>query len=93
MIALTENRSTARGRNTPIPPDAGPTPPPMLLTAIFPNRYVQGAGALESFADHAKVLGQKLLVIAGGTARRDVVPALRERSTAAGLTLAVEAPI
>lgn len=52
----------------------------MYQTAIFPGRYVQGAGAIESLPERLQGLGSHALVIAGGTAMREIIPALRENS-------------
>jgi glycerol dehydrogenase len=62
----------------------------MLHTAIFPGRYIQGAGALDSFVALVAPLGRNLLVLAGGTALRELVPALRTACAGAGLDLLVE---
>jgi glycerol dehydrogenase len=55
----------------------------LLQTAIFPGRYVQGAGALERLPDELARLGQRALIVAGGTAATEIVPgrlaAWRER--------------
>jgi len=45
------------------------------LTAIFPGRYVQGPGVLERLGDElARLACRRVLVVAGGTARREVLP-------------------
>lgn len=46
----------------------------MNQTAIFPGRYVQGAGALGTLGEEVRRLGTSALLIAGGTAARDLVP-------------------
>jgi glycerol dehydrogenase len=46
----------------------------MNQTAIFPGRYVQAAGALESLGEELRRLGSHALVIAGATAERNLVP-------------------
>lgn len=46
----------------------------MKQTAIFPGRYVQGAGALGLLGEEIRRLGTSALVIAGGTAERELVP-------------------
>ncbi|MGH8046211.1 MAG: glycerol dehydrogenase [Chthoniobacterales bacterium] len=62
----------------------------MYQTAIFPGRYIQGAGALECLPLWLKELGGSALVIAGQTALRDIVPDLRERC-GSNVTLSSEA--
>lgn len=50
------------------------------LTAIFPGRYVQGPGVLEGLGEElARRDCNRLLVVAGGTARRDVLPHCQPR--------------
>jgi glycerol dehydrogenase len=50
------------------------------LTAIFPGRYVQGPGVLEGLGEElARLDCRRLLVVAGGTARRDVLPHCQPR--------------
>ena len=55
----------------------------MKQTAIFPGRYVQAVQALSQLADELKSLGKNALVVAGGTAKKSIVPsylsAWRER--------------
>lgn len=43
-------------------------------TAVFPGRYVQAAGALESLGEELQRLGSKALVVASGTAQRELLP-------------------
>ena len=42
----------------------------MLTTAIFPNRYVQGAGALSALGEEAARLGKRALVLLDGFVAR-----------------------
>jgi glycerol dehydrogenase len=55
----------------------------LFQTAVFPRRYVQGAGALGRLPDELMSLGQRALIVAGGTAASEIVPsrlaAWRER--------------
>ncbi|MBI3929304.1 MAG: glycerol dehydrogenase [Armatimonadetes bacterium] len=51
----------------------------MRQTAVFPGRYVQGEGVLRDLGSEASRLGSRALVVAGGTAARRLVPAMRER--------------
>ncbi|HWB13108.1 MAG TPA: glycerol dehydrogenase [Pirellulales bacterium] len=46
----------------------------MLQTAVFPGRYVQGGGALDRLAEELARLGQRALMVAGGTAAQTVLP-------------------
>jgi glycerol dehydrogenase len=46
----------------------------MLQTAVFPGRYVQGAGALYRMPDELARLGQRALLVAGGTAMEAILP-------------------
>ena len=46
----------------------------MKQTAIFPGRYVQAEGALSDLAQEVARLANSALVIAGGTARRSIIP-------------------
>jgi glycerol dehydrogenase len=48
----------------------------MKQTAIFPGRYVQEAGALESLGEELRRLGSRALVIASPTAAREMVAPL-----------------
>lgn len=45
-------------------------------TAIFPGRYTQGAGALAELPAAVARLGSRTFVIAGATARRELLPTL-----------------
>ena len=45
-------------------------------TAIFPGRYVQAEGALQTLGKELKRFGTNALMIAGGTAMKTVIPAL-----------------
>jgi glycerol dehydrogenase len=59
----------------------------MKQTAIFPGRYIQAEGAIESLAEELQRLGTNALVVAGGTAESAIVPrylsAWRERMSVA----------
>lgn len=46
----------------------------MKQTAIFPGRYVQAEGALETLADEVRRLGSSALLIAGNTAAKKIIP-------------------
>jgi glycerol dehydrogenase len=46
----------------------------MKQTAIFPGRYVQQEGALESLGEEVERLGSHALIVAGGTAQRSIIP-------------------
>jgi glycerol dehydrogenase len=46
----------------------------MKNIAIFPGRYIQAEGAVESLAEELQRLGSNALVIAGGAAQRTLVP-------------------
>lgn len=46
----------------------------MFQTAVFPGRYVQGAGALAQLGPEASRLGDTALLIAGRTAEQTIVP-------------------
>jgi glycerol dehydrogenase len=48
-------------------------------TAVFPGRYVQGEGALADVGDEVSRLGTRALVIAGGSARKSLIPSLLPR--------------
>jgi len=48
----------------------------MLMTSIFPSRYVQGAGALSLLAEEAARLGTRALAVVSGSARPLVEKAL-----------------
>ena len=48
----------------------------MLQTAVFPGRYVQGAGALGRLADELVRLARSALMISGGTAAQTILPGL-----------------
>ncbi len=53
-------------------------------TAIFPGRYTQGAGALADLPSALAGLGSRPFVVAGSTARRELLPSLDLASTAFG---------
>jgi glycerol dehydrogenase len=46
----------------------------MLRTAVFPGRYVQGAGALDRLAEELAHLGRRALIVTGGTAAQTILP-------------------
>lgn len=46
----------------------------MLQTAVFPGRYIQGEGALDQLGEELSKLGQKALIVSGGTAAKNVLP-------------------
>ncbi|HVX09988.1 MAG TPA: glycerol dehydrogenase [Pirellulales bacterium] len=46
----------------------------MLQTAIFPGRYVQGENALDRLPEELARLGRRVLVVAGGTTRKTLLP-------------------
>lgn len=48
----------------------------MLTTAIFPNRYVQGAGALSVLGEEAARLGKRALVLESPSAAKDLGDAI-----------------
>jgi glycerol dehydrogenase len=45
-----------------------------LQTAIFPGRYVQGAGALDRLGEELARLGRRALFVTGGTAAQAILP-------------------
>ncbi len=49
----------------------------MRKTAVFPGRYIQAEGALETLDQEIARLGESAFIIAGGTARRDLIPAYK----------------
>ena len=55
----------------------------MKQIAIFPGRYIQAEGAIGTLAEEVQRFGAKVLIIAGGTAEKSLVPrylpAWRER--------------
>ncbi len=51
----------------------------MLMTSIFPGRYVQGAGALASLPEEAARLGARALAIVSGSIRAAVEKAVAGR--------------
>lgn len=55
----------------------------MNQKAVFPGRYIQGAGALATLAEEVRQLGSRALILASGTVERAIVPphlaAWRER--------------
>jgi glycerol dehydrogenase len=46
----------------------------MLQTAVFPGRYIQGEDALNHLGEELARLGQSVLIVAGGTAAKAVLP-------------------
>jgi glycerol dehydrogenase len=46
----------------------------MKQTAIFPGRYVQAEGALSELGPELARLGNRALIVAGGTAERAIIP-------------------
>ena len=50
--------------------------PVFITTSIFPGRYVQGAGALNSLVQEIARLGSKALAILGRSGKREVAPYL-----------------
>lgn len=48
----------------------------MIQKAVFPGRYLQGAGALAELPAQLATLGKRPLLIAGGTALDQLLPAL-----------------
>lgn len=62
----------------------------MLQTAIFPGRYIQGPGALQKFPEQLQQLGRSALILAGGTARDGILPALTPCLEQAGISLRIE---
>ena len=49
----------------------------MKNIAIFPGRYVQQAGALRELGEEVSRLGTRVLIVAGGTAEKSIIPAHR----------------
>jgi len=49
---------------------------PEMKTAVFPNRYIQGPGAIRLLPGWISRLGSKALIIAGKTALQDIVPVI-----------------
>ena len=62
----------------------------MKQTAIFPGRYVQAAGAASELGEEIKKLGSRAMVVAGGTARQQLIPRF-ESKWSEHCTLNVEA--
>ena len=48
----------------------------MMQKAVFPGRYLQGAGALAELPEQLAELGKRPLIVAGGTAREQLLPPL-----------------
>ena len=53
--------------------------PVLFQSAIFPARYLQGPGAINLLPEWIGKLGTKALIVAGGTAFRELVPNLETR--------------
>ncbi|NCA76574.1 MAG: glycerol dehydrogenase [Alphaproteobacteria bacterium] len=51
-----------------------------IKTAVFPNRYIQGPGAIGLLPEWIARLGSKALIVAGKTALREIVPKLEKES-------------
>ncbi len=48
--------------------------PYLFQSAIFPARYLQGPGAINLLQEWIGILGSKAIIVAGGTAIREVIP-------------------
>lgn len=48
----------------------------LFQSAIFPSRYIQGAGAIKVLPEWVGKIGKKALIVAGRTAIREIVPEL-----------------
>ncbi|MEI7500217.1 MAG: glycerol dehydrogenase [Bacteroidota bacterium] len=62
--------------------------PFLFQSAIFPARYIQGRGAIKVLPEWIGKLGTRAMIIAGGTASREIIPHLKNM---AGLEFLVEA--
>jgi glycerol dehydrogenase len=50
----------------------------LFQSAIFPARYIQGAGAIRTLPEWISKLGSKALIVAGRSAIREIVPGLTQ---------------
>lgn len=62
----------------------------MSKVMIFPNRYVQGAGAIHEIGDHVKKLGTKGLVFGGQTGLASVKASIEASFLKNGLEIVIE---
>ncbi len=53
--------------------------PPILKTAVFPSKYIQGPGAISVLPEWINKLGTRALIVAGRTAMREIVPMISDR--------------
>lgn len=60
---------------------------PLIHSAIFPSRYLQGPGIINQLPQWIFSLGSKAMIVAGGTATREIIPQVK---TALGTNCMVE---
>ncbi len=46
----------------------------MMAKAVFPGKYIQGAGALAELPDYLDIFGKKALILASPSARKSMLP-------------------
>jgi len=52
----------------------------LFNSAIFPSRYIQGPGAIKLLPEWIRQLGTKAMIVAGGSAIREIIPGFPEGS-------------
>lgn len=52
----------------------------LFQSAIFPARYIQGPGAIRTLPGWITKLGTKAIIVAGGTAIREIIPDLKRQT-------------